>query len=163
VPHAYTEDQLVEQPAIGLFAALGWQTLSAMDETFGPSGTLERETKGEVVLAPHLRAALVQLNSALPPEAITAAVDELTRDRSAMSVEAANREVYLLLKEGIKVSRYPTASTAVRRPSACASWTGGSRRTTTSCSSASSASRVRSTRAGRTWSSSSSTPWTRSG
>jgi type I restriction enzyme R subunit len=31
-------------------------------------------------------------------------VDELTRDRSAMSLEAANREVYLLLKEGIKVS-----------------------------------------------------------
>jgi ATP-dependent DNA helicase RecG len=27
---AYTEDQLVEQPAIGLFAALGWQTVSAM-------------------------------------------------------------------------------------------------------------------------------------
>jgi type I restriction enzyme R subunit len=51
-----------------------------------------------------LRAALVKLNPALPPEAITAAVDELTRDRSAMSLEAANREVYLLLKEGIKVS-----------------------------------------------------------
>ena len=30
MPHAYTEDQLVEQPAIGLFAALGWQTVSAM-------------------------------------------------------------------------------------------------------------------------------------
>ncbi len=45
-----------------------------------------------------------RLNPALPPEAITAAVDELTRDRSAMSLEAANREVYLLLKEGIKVS-----------------------------------------------------------
>jgi hypothetical protein len=27
-------------------------------------------------------------------------VDELTRDRSASSPEAANREVYLLLKEG---------------------------------------------------------------
>jgi len=25
MPHAYTEDQLVEQPAIGLFAGLGWQ------------------------------------------------------------------------------------------------------------------------------------------
>jgi hypothetical protein len=24
-PHAYTDDQLVEQPAIGLFAELGWQ------------------------------------------------------------------------------------------------------------------------------------------
>ena len=27
--HPYTEDQLVEQPAIGLFAELGWQTVSA--------------------------------------------------------------------------------------------------------------------------------------
>jgi hypothetical protein len=25
MPHAYTEDQLVEQPAIGSFAELGWQ------------------------------------------------------------------------------------------------------------------------------------------
>jgi hypothetical protein len=29
MPHAYTEDQLVEQPAIGLFAELGWETVSA--------------------------------------------------------------------------------------------------------------------------------------
>jgi type I restriction enzyme R subunit len=65
---------------------------------------LLRETKGEVVLVSRLRAALERLNPALPTDAITAAVDELTRDRSAMSLEAANREVYLLLKEGIKVS-----------------------------------------------------------
>ncbi len=104
MPHAYTEDQLVEQPAIGLFAELGWQTVSAMEETFGATGTLQRETKGEAVLVPRLRSGLVRLNPSLPPEAITAAVDELTRDRSAMSLEAANREVYLLLKEGIKVS-----------------------------------------------------------
>lgn len=102
--HAYTEDQLVEQPAIGLFAELGWQTVSALEETFGATGTLRRETKGEVMLVSRLQAALERLNPALPPEAITAAVDELTRDRSAMSLEAANREVYLLLKEGIKVS-----------------------------------------------------------
>ena len=101
---AYTEDQLVEQPAIGLFAELGWTTVSALAETFGAIGTLGRETKGEVVLGSRLRATLVMLNPALPPEAITAAVDELTRDRSTMSLEAANREVYLLLKEGIKVS-----------------------------------------------------------
>jgi len=41
-----------------------------------------------------LRAALERLNPALPPEAITAAVDELTRDRSAMSLEAANRAAF---------------------------------------------------------------------
>jgi len=102
--HAYTEDQLVEQPAIGLFAALGWQTVSALEETFGAGGTLGRETRGEVVLVERLRAALCKLNPALPPEAIGNAVDELTRDRSAMSLEAANREVYRLLKEGITVS-----------------------------------------------------------
>jgi hypothetical protein len=40
-PHAYTEDQLVE-PAIALFAELGWQTVSALDEVFGPSGIARR-------------------------------------------------------------------------------------------------------------------------
>jgi type I restriction enzyme R subunit len=102
--HAYSEDQLVEQPAIGLFGQLGWQTVSAMEETFGPGGTLGRETKGEVVLVERLRAALALLNPGLPPEAIQSAIDELARDRSAMSLEAANREVYRLLKEGIPVS-----------------------------------------------------------
>ena len=102
--HAYTEDQLVEQPAIGLFAALGWQTVSAMEETLGAAGTLGRETKGEVVLVTRLRAALVRLNPTLPAEAINNAIDEISRDRSAMLPEAANREVYRLLKEGIVVS-----------------------------------------------------------
>jgi type I restriction enzyme R subunit len=103
-PHPYTEDQLVEQPAIGLFAALGWQTVAALEETFGPSGTLQRETRAEVVLLARLQAALARLNPALPPAALTAAVDELTRDRSAMTLASANREIYHLLKEGVAVS-----------------------------------------------------------
>ncbi|MCK9284483.1 MAG: type I restriction endonuclease subunit R [Rhodocyclaceae bacterium] len=102
--HAYSEDQLVEQPAIGLFATLGWQSVSAMEETFGAGSLLGRETKGEVVLAERLKAALCKFNCKLPPEAIQTAIDELTRDRSAMTLEAANREVYRLLKEGITVS-----------------------------------------------------------
>ena len=88
--HAYTEDQLLEQPAIGLFADLGWQTVSAMEETLGAAGTLGRETKGEVVLAARLRAALTRLNPALPAEAINNAIDDIARDRSAMLAEAAN-------------------------------------------------------------------------
>ena len=106
--HAYTEVQLVEQPAIGLFADLGWQTVSALEETLGAAGTgscnLGRETKGEVVLVTRLRAALVRLNPTLPAEAINNAIDEISRDRSAMLPEAANREVYRLLKEGTTVS-----------------------------------------------------------
>ena len=102
--HAYTEDQLVEQPAIGLFAELGWQTVSAMEEVFGASGTLGRETSGDVVLVPRLRTALEKLNPQLPADAIASAVDELTRDRMAMGLAAANREVYALLKDGVPVS-----------------------------------------------------------
>jgi hypothetical protein len=72
--HAYTEDQLVEQPAIGLFTELGWQTVSALEQAFGVTGTLLRETKGAVVLVSRLRVALERLNPALPPEASQAVV-----------------------------------------------------------------------------------------
>jgi type I restriction enzyme, R subunit len=113
-PHAYTEDQLVEQPAKRLLAELGWSLAQPhphpdplpagegvwVDET----GLFGRETSGEVVLVPRLRAALQKLNPTHPPEAITAAMDELTRDRSAMGLPAANREVYQLLKDGVRVS-----------------------------------------------------------
>ena len=50
MPRANTEDQLVEQPAIQLFATLGWETVSASDEAMGSTGTLGRETTAEVVL-----------------------------------------------------------------------------------------------------------------
>jgi type I restriction enzyme, R subunit len=81
-----------------------------MEEVLGAGGTLGCETSGEVVLVSRLRGTLERLNAsrmghdALPPEATGAAVDELTRDRSAILAEQANREVYLLLKEGVRVS-----------------------------------------------------------
>ena len=92
--HVCTEDQLVEQPANGLFASLGGQTTSAMEKTFGHASTLGRETKSELVLAERLRIARTKLNPGLPAEAIQTAIDKLTRDHSAMSLEAANREIY---------------------------------------------------------------------
>ena len=46
-PYADTDDQLVEQPAIGLFASLAWQAMSALEETVSTTGTLGRETKGK--------------------------------------------------------------------------------------------------------------------
>jgi len=101
---SYSENALVEQPAIVLFAELGWRTVSAMEEVFGANGTLGRETSGEVVLASRLRAALETLNPQLPADAIASAVDELTRDRSAMTLAGANREVCGLLKDGVKVA-----------------------------------------------------------
>jgi len=100
----YSEDALIEQPAIALFRQLGWEHANCFRETFGPNGTLGRETAGEVVLVRRLRAAMAKLNPRLPAAALDQAVEQLTRDRSAMSPAAANREVYLLLKDGIKVA-----------------------------------------------------------
>ncbi|MGD0653107.1 MAG: type I restriction endonuclease subunit R [Thermoguttaceae bacterium] len=94
----YSEDALVEQPAIALFSDLEYETANCYNETFGEQGTLGRETSGEVILVPRLRAALERLNPDLPSEAISFAIEELGKDRSMMSPAQANREVYKLLK-----------------------------------------------------------------
>ena len=100
----YSEDSLVEQPAIDLFRERGWEIANCFYEKVGSNGTLGRDTTSEVVLVPRLRSALVHLNPDLPSEAIELAIEELKRDRSVMSPANANREVYHLLKNGVKVS-----------------------------------------------------------
>jgi type I restriction enzyme R subunit len=75
-----------------------------MEKVPGPSGTLGRETKSEVLLVPRLHGALDRLNPGLPSEAIDSAIDELARDRSAMSLAAANREIWERISDGIRVS-----------------------------------------------------------
>jgi type I restriction enzyme, R subunit len=100
-PHPDAEDAL-EAATVELFAELGWATANAYSETF-PGSFLGRETAGEVVLRGRLRGALERLNPALPPEAIDQAVEELARDRSALSTAQANREVYRLLRGGVTV------------------------------------------------------------
>jgi hypothetical protein len=82
MPYAYTEDQLVEQPAIGLFAELG-RDVAGPPPNAGvageprDAGLLGRETKGEVVLVSRLRAALERFNPALPPESLIAAISRI--------------------------------------------------------------------------------------
>ena len=99
-----SEDALVERPAIQLFGELGWETANCFHETFGSDGFLGRDNRGQVVLERRLRDALQRLNPDLPGQALDLAVEELTRDRSAMSLVQANREVYGLLKDGVRVS-----------------------------------------------------------
>jgi len=98
----YTEDALVEQPAIQLFAELEWETLTCWEEAFGPESDLGRNTRGDVVLFNRLRAVLERLNPAAPELALDEAIEALSRDRSAMSMIAANEQIYLLLREGYR-------------------------------------------------------------
>ena len=97
----FSEDALIEQPTIALFGELDWPSLNCYEES---PATLGRSTTSEVVLRPRLLAALQTLNPTLPPEALTLAITELARDRSLLSAVQANREVHLLLKNGVKVS-----------------------------------------------------------
>lgn len=108
----YSEDQLVEQPALELFGELGWQTVNGFDETLGPEGTLGRDNRAEVFLVRRLRAAIQRLNPKAPPEAIEEAIDEITKPRTAMHYARANQEVYALLRDRVEVSlRQPDGST----------------------------------------------------
>jgi len=102
------QEEHVEQAAIDLFRSLGWAAANVMEETFGERGTLGREHKGEVVLMRRLRAALVKLNPGLPASGVDQAVEALTRDRSALTLVTANREIYGLVQNGVKV-RVPCA------------------------------------------------------
>ncbi len=56
-------------------------------------GTLGCDAKGDVILAGRLWPALQRLNPSFPEEAINAAIEEVSRDRLAMTLEAANREL----------------------------------------------------------------------
>lgn len=102
--HDYTEDALCERPAIDVFRSLDWEIVNAFYEKFGPTGTLGRQTESEVVLLRHLLPALSRLNPEVSQQSITEAADILTRNRSMMSAERANHDVYRLLKDGIKIS-----------------------------------------------------------
>jgi len=61
-PRGYTEDSLVEQPAIALLAELGWETFNAYSEFDSGASPLGRETKAEVVLKTRLRDVLLRIN-----------------------------------------------------------------------------------------------------
>ncbi|EKF8207000.1 type I restriction endonuclease subunit R [Pseudomonas aeruginosa] len=101
--HDYSEDTLVEQPAIALFESLGWETGNLYAEWTGSSSSEGRQTQQDVVLEGRLRAALSKLNPDLPKEAIDLVVEELARDRSKLLPVNANQEVYRLLKDGVPV------------------------------------------------------------
>jgi len=99
-PRPFSEDELVERPAVKLLAALGWQTVNAYEERLGPGGTLGRDSRREVVLGHRLLAALRALNPDAPDAALDEAAAAVSRDRAAMDPTRANREIYNLLRDG---------------------------------------------------------------
>jgi type I restriction enzyme, R subunit len=99
----YTEDTLVEKPTVDLFKSLGYTHQYCYDEKFGENATLGRETKSEVILTDKLKQAIINLNDDINPDEIKKTIEELTKDRSRLSIVNANKEIYKLIKNGVKV------------------------------------------------------------
>jgi len=62
-----------------------------------------RASKRDVILVDRLRKAAIRLNPAIPAKAIEDALERLLDRRLAMSLVAANQEIYGLLRDGIPV------------------------------------------------------------
>ena len=82
----YSEDELIEQPAIVLLQELGWETRNCHSEFNHGNSSLGRQTKSEVVLTSRLQPALQRLNPNATQAAITKAIEELTQSRALMSL-----------------------------------------------------------------------------
>ncbi len=98
----YSEGGLVEKPSLELLAQLGWTVVDAFSETFGPNGTLGRDSRRDVVLTHRLRDALRWLNPLVPDPVREEALAALAKDRSLMDRIRANREVYDLVRDGYR-------------------------------------------------------------
>jgi type I restriction enzyme R subunit len=102
----YTEDLLVERPAMELFKSLGWRIFNAYQEELagaGETGDLGRESRSEVVLPDVLLQKLKQLNPSIPSEQLLLVIKEFQKDRSSMHPIRANKEIYDAIKEGVDV------------------------------------------------------------
>ena len=63
-----------------------------------------RDSLKDVVLKEDLRTALIRLNRGLPIQSIETAIDELSKSRASLTPVMANKEVYLLIKNGVPIS-----------------------------------------------------------
>lgn len=104
-PHPDSEEALENAVLSQIFGQLlGWEIINCYSEELGENGTLGRKNREEVVLVRYLRDAIAQFNPNIPSKAIELAIEELTRNRSAFGLTAANQEIYQLIRNGVKVS-----------------------------------------------------------
>lgn len=104
MPNFISEDQIEQALVQKLqhlhgFDALDCYTENAEDLNDGSN----RANKRDVILVDRVREAAIRLNPDIPLVAIEAALENLLDRRQAMTLIAANREVYGLLRDGIPV------------------------------------------------------------
>lgn len=101
-PVGFSEDGVVEQPAIAVFKSLGWNYTNLYEENMGLDGDHGRDNRGEVILRKNFYSSIKKLNPNANSASIDQAFDEVSRDRSLQTSVDANKETYDLLKSGFK-------------------------------------------------------------
>jgi len=96
-------EEALELDTIKHFEELGYSSMDCYSEAFGEDSTLGRQTSSDVILIPKLRQTLEKLNPELPIEAVNGAIYKITKDRHVLNPVFANKEVYQLLRNGVKV------------------------------------------------------------
>ncbi|MBC8484809.1 MAG: hypothetical protein H8D45_02055, partial [Bacteroidetes bacterium] len=97
-------EEAVELSYMLIFKELGWEIIYAEHEIEGDPTLLGRSEQTEIILTRYLVYSLKKLNQTIENAVLNQAVDILRKDRSAMSLVEANREVYTHLKNGISVT-----------------------------------------------------------
>jgi type I restriction enzyme R subunit len=101
----YSEDKLIEQTAIKLFEELGWESANVYHgETFGPDGTIGRNSEADIILSSRFYEALSKFNHGLPEQAYLNAHELITEESSTKSPAEINHEKYNYLRDGIPVT-----------------------------------------------------------
>lgn len=101
--HKLTEEALEKDLMKRCEEKLCFSCFDASTEVFGEDSTFGRQATDEIVLSKNLRAALEKLNPEIPQEGLDNAFYELTQDLSNKTTVAANKFMYNLIKNGVKV------------------------------------------------------------
>jgi type I restriction enzyme R subunit len=100
MPQKLTETTLTEQPIIDWLKQLGYEYKFGPE--ISPGGILVERDFKDVILEKRLKSALKRLNPDLPEKAIDEAIYKLKKVEYP-NLEIANKEVYEMLRNGIKV------------------------------------------------------------
>ena len=104
MPNFISEDQIERALVQKLQQLHGFDTLDCYTED--PEDLNDgsgRANKRDVILVDRVSEAAIRLNPDIPRKAIDEALEKLLDRRQAMSLVAANQEVYDLLRDGIPV------------------------------------------------------------
>src|SRR5262245_59507826 len=104
MPNFISEDQIEQALVQKLVHLHGFDVLNCYTED--PENLNDgsgRTSKRDVILLDRVREAAIHLNPTIPAKAIEDALEKLLDRRQAMTLVAANQEVYNLLRDGIPV------------------------------------------------------------